>query len=261
MAWYEYLVLVLYIGTLTALFLYSLGQLQLTIVYLKKKKNKGVDRPQIKSWPVVTIQLPVYNEKYVVKRLIDAVCAIDYPPGKLEIQVLDDSTDVTTKLIRERVTHHQTNHIDIKHIQRQKRQGFKAGALAHGLDRARGEFIAIFDADFIPEKNFLKDTIPYFNGADIGMVQTRWGHLNREYSFFTKMQAFGLDAHFSVEQTGRNAQKSFINFNGTGGVWRKSCILDAGGWSAETLTEDLDLSYRAQLKGWRFKYLEHVESG
>lgn len=260
MAWYEYLILVLYISALLTLFLYSLGQLQLTIFYLKDKKNRKANKPHLGTWPPVTIQLPVYNEKYVVERLIDAVCSIDYPLDKLEIQILDDSTDVTSRLIQERVEFHLGNQIDIKHIQRADRHGFKAGALAHGLDQAKGEFVAIFDADFLPENNFLENTIPYFSNPEIGMVQTRWGHLNREYSFFTKMQAFGLDAHFSVEQSGRNAQNSFINFNGTGGVWRKTCIEQAGGWSAETLTEDLDLSYRAQLKGWRFKYLEHVET-
>ena len=260
MVWYEYLVMIVYISALLLLFLYSLGQLQLTISYLKHKQKDRDKTPIMESWPNVTIQLPVYNEKYVVERLIDAVCHIDYPVDKLEIQVLDDSTDITSALIDDQIQKFQAKNVNIKHVRRDNRDAFKAGALAYGLERATGEFIAIFDADFLPKPNFLKNTIPYFNGPNIGMVQTRWGHLNRDYSFFTKMQAFGLDAHFSVEQTGRNIQRSFINFNGTAGVWRKSCIVEAGGWSAQTLTEDLDLSYRAQLKGWEFKYLEHVET-
>lgn len=260
MAWYEYVVLILYIGALLYLFLYSLGQLQLTISYLKHKKKGQEVVPPMKYWPKVTIQLPIFNEKYVVERLIKAVCQIDYPLDKLEIQVLDDSTDITSSLISHQIQKFRAKKVDIKHIQRDNRHAFKAGALAHGLDQASGEFIAIFDADFLPGKDFLINTLPYFTHANIGMVQTRWGHINREYSFFTKMQAFGLDAHFSVEQTGRNIQHSFINFNGTGGIWRKSCIVEAGGWSAQTLTEDLDLSYRAQLNGWEFKYLEHIET-
>ncbi|RLD19703.1 MAG: histidine kinase [Bacteroidetes bacterium] len=260
MHWYEILVLIFYFLALGYLFLYSLGQLHLTLKYLKAKKTKSIKPPKLVEYPAVTIQLPVYNEKYVIKRLIDAVCRIDYPKNLLEIQVLDDSNDETTALAEERINHYKSQGIDIKLIQRPVRDNFKAGALAYGLDRAKGEFIAIFDADFLPPKDFLEKTIPYFAEKGIGMVQTRWGHINRDFSFFTKMQAFGLDAHFSVEQIGRNSVKSFINFNGTGGVWRKTCIETSGGWSADTLTEDLDLSYRAQLKGWQFKYLESVES-
>jgi cellulose synthase/poly-beta-1,6-N-acetylglucosamine synthase-like glycosyltransferase len=192
--------------------------------------------------------------------LIDAVCQINYPKNLLEIQVLDDSTDETTSLAEERISYYKSKGVDIKLIQRPERINFKAGALAYGLERAKGEFIAIFDADFLPANNFLEKTVPHFSDKKIGMVQTRWGHINRDFSFFTRMQAFGLDAHFSIEQTGRNSVHSFINFNGTAGIWRKTCIEDAGGWSADTLTEDLDLSYRAQIKGWQFKYLESVES-
>ena len=260
MYWYEFAVLIFYFIALGYLFLYSLGQLHLTIKYLKAKKSVPTTPPKLVDYPKVTIQLPVYNEKYVIKRLIDSVCQIDYPKGTLEIQVLDDSDDETTEFAIERISFYKKQGIDIKLVRRPERINFKAGALAYGLERASGELIAIFDADFLPTTDFLMKTVPHFANQKIGMVQTRWGHINRDFSFFTRMQAFGLDAHFSVEQTGRNSVHSFINFNGTGGVWRKSCIENSGGWSADTLTEDLDLSYRAQIKGWQFKYLESVES-
>ncbi len=260
MHWYEVVVLIFYFLALGYLFLYSLGQLHLTFKYLKARKSQIAEPGQLVDYPKVTIQLPVFNEKYVVQRLIDAVCKITYPKNLLEIQVLDDSTDETTELAQERISYYKNQGIDISLIKRPVRENFKAGALAYGLKKAKGEFLAIFDADFLPAENFLESTIPHFSDKNIGMVQTRWGHINRNYSFFTRMQAFGLDAHFSIEQTGRNSVQSFINFNGTGGVWRRSCIEDAGGWSADTLTEDLDLSYRAQIKGWRFKYLESIES-
>ena len=260
MHWYEIIVLVIYFIALGYLFLYSLGQLHLTIKYLKASKLATVIPDELVVHPNVTIQLPVFNEKYVIKRLIDSVCQINYPENLLEIQVLDDSTDETTELAEERIDHYKSQGIDIKLIRRPERNNFKAGALAYGLERAKGEFIALFVADLLPKKDFLQKTIPHFADNKIGMVQTRWGHINRDSSFFTKMQAFGLDAHFSVEQTGRNSVHSFINFNGTAGVWRKTCIEHAGGWSADTLTEDLDLSYRAQIKGWQFKYLESIES-
>lgn len=260
MYWYEFTVLIVYFLALGYLFLYSLGQLHLTFKYLKASKSTSVAPSKLVNYPKVTIQLPVFNEKYVIKRLIDAVCQIDYPQDSLEIQVLDDSTDETSTLAEERISYYISKGVDIKLIQRPDRINFKAGALAYGLERAKGEFIAIFDADFLPAANFLQKTVPHFSDKKIGMVQTRWGHINRDFSFFTRMQAFGLDAHFSVEQTGRNSVHSFINFNGTGGIWRKICIENSGGWSADTLTEDLDLSYRAQIKGWQFKYLEALES-
>jgi cellulose synthase/poly-beta-1,6-N-acetylglucosamine synthase-like glycosyltransferase len=208
--------------------------------------------------PTVTIQLPIYNEKYVVERLIDAVTMIDYPAEKLEIQILDDSTDETSGIIYQKLDWLKNSGLDIKHIHRSTRAGFKAGALDEGLRSAKGEFIAIFDSDFIPDKSFLQNTLPHFVDPAIGVVQTRWGHINKDYSLITRLQAFGLDAHFSIEQSARSQAGSFINFNGTCGIWRKKCIEDAGGWSADTLTEDLDLSYRAQLKGWKFTYLEDV---
>ncbi len=214
--------------------------------------------PREKYEPLVTVQLPIFNEKYVVERLLEATSQLNYPKEKLEIQLLDDSTDETTNIILKKIESLRPLGLDIKLIHRENRLGFKAGALDHGLHSAKGEFIVIFDADFIPQPDFLQHTLPYFSDPCIGVVQTRWGHLNRDYSLLTQLQAFGLDAHFSIEQTARNASGGFINFNGTCGVWRKQCILDAGGWKFDTLTEDLDLSYRAQLKGWKFRYLEDV---
>ncbi len=237
---------------------HSLFDAHLIYHYLRSqgKKNRAVYEEE--NTPFVTIQLPVYNEMFVVERLLDAVTAIDYPADKLEIQILDDSTDETSELIARTVALLQKKNITVRHIQRQNREGFKAGALKNGLSMAKGEYIAIFDSDFLPSKDFLKRTMPFFADSSIGMVQTKWGHINKNASLLTSLQAIALDGHFSIEQTGRNTGGYFINFNGTGGVWRKQCILDAGNWQADTLTEDLDLSYRAQLKGWKFLYLEDV---
>ncbi len=242
------------------LFIYSLVQLNLAIKYTKFKQAQK-RKPQLTDdqWPVVTVQLPVFNELYVVERLIEAICQFEYPAGKLEIQVLDDSTDESFDVAAKKIAEMQKLGIDIKHVKRPKREGYKAGALAYGLDICRGEFVAIFDADFIPRKDFLLQTIPHFFHSDkIGVVQTKWEHLNEEYSLLTRLQAFGLDAHFTVEQVGRNSGAHFINFNGTAGVWRKATIYDAGGWESDTITEDLDLSYRAQLRGWEFVYLPMI---
>jgi len=203
------------------------------------------------------VQLPVYNEVYVIERLIKAIVNLDYPKHLLEIQVLDDSTDETSRMIKKLLSEYQSE-VDIKQIRREQRKGFKAGALQNGLQLSKGDLIAIFDADFIPEKDFLIKTVVEFKNKKIGLVQARWGHINQDFSMLTKLQAFGLDAHFSIEQVGRSEAGSFINFNGTAGIWRKKCIIDSGGWSADTLTEDLDLSYRAQINGWEFKYLEEV---
>lgn len=204
------------------------------------------------------MQLPVFNELYVVERLIDSITNLDYPRDRFEIQVLDDSTDETSELINSKITHLKSRGFDASHIKRENRTEYKAGALANGLTSARGQFIAIFDADFLPAPDFLVKTIPHFQDARVGAVQTRWEHINENYSTLTQLQAFGLDAHFSIEQKGRDSGGCLINFNGTAGVFRKQCILDAGNWQQDTLTEDLDLSYRAQLKGWKFKYLETV---
>lgn len=210
--------------------------------------------------PFVTVQLPIYNEQYVVERLIDHVLRLDYPKDRLEVQVLDDSTDETVALVAEKVREGRARGIAVHHVRRATREGFKAGALRAGLASARGELIAVFDADFMPAPSFLRATVPHFDDPQVGMVQTRWGHTNRGASLLTRVQALLLDAHFEVDQRGRSEQRCFINFNGTAGVWRAAAIRDAGGWEDETLTEDLDLSYRAQLRGWRFVYLNDVES-
>lgn len=253
----------LYGIALLFLFCYGLMQVHLVYQYLKAKRSEREPRPRVPSvplsdCPMVTVQLPVYNEKYVMERLIDAVARFRYPKDRLEIQVLDDSTDETVEIVARKVEEWRRQGVNIVQIRRDNRQGYKAGALQEGLARAKGRLIAIFDADFQPEPDFLEKTIPAFDDARIGMVQTRWDHLNKRYSLLTHVQAFLLDAHFSIEQVARNACGYFINFSGTGGVWRRECIDDAGGWHSDTLTEDFDLSYRAQLKGWKFRYLENV---
>lgn len=259
-----YLIISLYTLALLLVFFYSLAQLNLLFNYLKYKK-KGTYGPLIdlskkELVPYVTIQLPIYNEAYVVERLLENIAFMEYPKDRLEIQVLDDSTDASVSKTASLIKGLQDKGLDIVHVRRTNREGYKAGALKEGLAIAKGNLIAIFDADFLPQKDWLLQTVPHFGSEDIGVVQTRWGHINRDYSILTRIQAFALDAHFTLEQVGRNAQGHFINFNGTAGIWRKECILDAGNWEGDTLTEDLDLSYRAQLKNWRFKYLEEVET-
>ena len=259
----EIILIILYAFFLLFIFAYSIMQLSLALAYSKQKKaiKKTSCSMEGKEWPRVTIQLPVYNELYGVERLLASIAKIDYDKSKLDIQLLDDSTDESFEVAAVKVKELQALGFDISHIQRPERKGYKAGALAYGMQRIKGEFIAIFDADFIPDHLFLRKTIPHFYASDeIGVVQTRWQHLNKNYSFLTKLQAFALDAHFTVEQVGRNSLGHFINFNGTAGVWRKTCIVDAGGWQSDTITEDLDLSYRAQMKGWKFTYLEDVLS-
>ncbi|MBE7640675.1 glycosyltransferase [Salegentibacter sp. BLCTC] len=257
-------IIIIYTLALLFIFFYSISQLQLLLNYLKaKKKVDASEKFNLKNpveTPFITIQLPLYNELYVVERLLKNIARIEYPVEKLEIQVLDDSTDESVQKIEALVKQLKETGLDIQHITRKDRSGFKAGALKEGLKIAKGEFIAIFDSDFLPNKDWLLQTVPYFKNPKIGVVQTRWGHINRDYSLLTKIQAFALDFHFILEQTGRNFGRHFINFNGTAGIWRKECILDAGNWSGDTLTEDLDLSYRAQLKNWEFKYLEDVET-
>ncbi|WP_405563062.1 cellulose synthase family protein [Polaribacter sp. Asnod6-C07] len=260
----EYIIIIIYSISLLLIFMYAIAQLNLLVNYLKNR-NKEDNSPKFdftnpEEIPFVTIQLPVYNELYVMERLLENIAKIDYPTEKLEIQVLDDSTDESVEMTAKLVADIQKKGLDIQHIRRSNRKGFKAGALKEGLEIAKGEYIAIFDADFLPKTDWLKQTVPYFKNPEIGVVQTRWGHINRDYSTLTKIQAFALDAHFTLEQVGRNSKGHFINFNGTAGIWRKETIYDAGNWEGDTLTEDLDLSYRAQLKNWKFKYLEKVET-
>lgn len=253
-----YIFVMLYGLSMLAILIYSLAQANLLFHFLRYQRSPPAPRAMAYDLPMVTVQLPIFNERYVVERLIDAVATLNYPANKLEIQVLDDSTDITRQLIQNKIKEYPQ--LNIQYVHREARQGFKAGALKEGLKMAKGEFVAVFDADFVPDPDFLMKTLPYFTQGRVGMVQTRWAHLNRDFSLLTKLQAFALDAHFFVEQVGRNRQGAFINFNGTGGIWRKECILDAGNWQDDTLTEDLDLSYRAQQKGWKFVYRPEIES-
>jgi cellulose synthase/poly-beta-1,6-N-acetylglucosamine synthase-like glycosyltransferase len=251
------LILNIYLIALLVVGLFSLESLYLSYKYWQRgKKIYSNISPDYE--PLVTVQLPIYNELYVAERLIQSVCEMDYPRDRIQIQVLDDSSDHTSQICQEQVTKFRNKGFDIELIQRKKRSGFKAGALKEGISSAKGELIAIFDADFLPNPDFLKNTVHLFTDTKVGMVQTRWDHLNEEYSMLTRAQAFGLAGHFIVEQNGRNSSGLFMNFNGTAGIWRKACIHDAGNWQADTLTEDLDLSYRAQIKGWRFVFLNEV---
>ncbi len=255
-----YTTITIYLICLSLIVIYSIGQLHLIFTFLRHQRQKE-DYPPFTDQdelPYVTVQLPIYNESYVIKRLLQAVTSLDYPSSAMEIQVLDDSDDETVDIIAIEVSRLSQQGINISHIRRPERNGFKAGALAYGLNSAKGEFIAIFDADFVPNSDFLRKLLPYFHSDKIGVVQARWEHLNRDYSIFTELQAFHLDAHFTIEQFSRDRGNLYLNFNGTAGIWRKQCIMDAGGWEYDTLTEDLDLSYRAQLKGWKFRYVDQV---
>jgi cellulose synthase/poly-beta-1,6-N-acetylglucosamine synthase-like glycosyltransferase len=250
---------VVYLLIITALFIYGVNFYYLTLVAWRARRAHP-QPPPMAEWPPATVQLPIYNERYVAERLIDAAANLDYPVDKLEIQVLDDSTDDTVELARQAAARARGRGINVQHLRRTERTGYKAGALADGLERATGEFIAIFDADFIPPPDFLRRTVPHFQrDARLAFAQTRWGHVNRDHSFLTLLQALSIDAHFVVEQFARARAGHWFNFNGTAGVWRRAALLDAGGWRADTLTEDLDISYRAFLRGWRALYLRDVE--
>ncbi|CAN5407099.1 glycosyltransferase [soil metagenome] len=261
----EGIILLTYIISLSILFIFGAHGFNMIWHYFKTYNKRTDDLSEeelvMTEFPIVTIQIPLFNERYVIKRLIDTVIRFDYPQDKIEFQILDDSTDDSTEIIKEIIKPHLENGFDITHIHRTNREGYKAGALKEGLKTAKGEYVAIFDADFIPRKKFLLRTLPYFKfDKMLGLVQTRWEHLNRDYSILTKTQAIALDGHFVIEQAVRNRAGYFINFNGTGGIWKKECILDAGNWETDTLTEDLDLSYRAQMRGWKFKYLVNFTS-
>lgn len=275
-SWLVASVLALYYGILVVLSLYGVHRMLLVVLFLRHRRHrrrrlrgaKGSvpelaesDLPPTlpPDLPAVTVQLPLFNEMYVARRLIDAVCALDYPAHLLEVQVLDDSTDETVVIVAEAVARQQRRGVDIHHLHRVDRVGYKAGALAAGTRRARGELLAVFDADFVPRADFLHRSVPHFADPEVGMVQARWEHINRDYSLLTRIQAIFLDGHFVVEHTARHSSGCFFNFNGTAGIWRRETIPDAGGWQHDTLTEDLDLSYRAQTAGWKFIYLpEHT---
>jgi cellulose synthase/poly-beta-1,6-N-acetylglucosamine synthase-like glycosyltransferase len=252
--------LLLYFSVLTLLFIYGANFLHLTWTALR---SANATPPAIVPgvWPRVCVQLPIYNEMYVSRRLIDATAALDYPASRIEIQVLDDSTDETSQIVAQAVEVWRRRGVDITHVRRGSRQGFKAGALAYGMEHTDAEYIAIFDADFIPEPDFLRRTVPVLY-ADEGLsfVQTRWGHTNRSHSLLTFLQSLSIDGHFAVEQYSRWKLGYFFNFNGTAGVWRRAAMIDAGGWHDETLTEDLDLSVRAFMRGWRAAYVRDIQS-
>jgi len=250
-------ILILYFFSFFFITLFSIGQLALLITFLVNRKKENPVNKTIQL-PLLTVQLPIYNERFVILRLLDSIEKLNYPKSKLEIQVLDDSTDDTTVITAKRIEELKALGFNIKHIRRSNRDGYKAGALQNGLINASGEYLAIFDADFMPHPDFLIDTLPYFVDQHTGMVQTRWGHLNSMQSLLTRAQETGLNSHFIIDQEGRNKGGYFINFNGTAGIWKKECIIDAGGWQTDTLTEDLDLSYRAQIKGWKFNYCPNI---
>jgi cellulose synthase/poly-beta-1,6-N-acetylglucosamine synthase-like glycosyltransferase len=249
---------ILYAVCLMLLGIYGFNNLLLTWLYLRHRHDAPSDPPPPADWPHVTVQLPIYNERHTVERLLDAAAALDYPRERLEIQVLDDSTDDTRGIVERALDRLRQQGVDAVHVTREERTGYKGGALAAGVATAKGEFLAVFDADFLPPRDFLRRVVPHFSDPAVGCVQTRWGHVNRDYSLFTRVQALGVDGHFVIEQTARSRAGLFLNFNGTAGVWRRACVADAGGWRGDTLTEDLDLSYRAQLSGWRIAYLPDV---
>ena len=258
MSEYQALVLTVYFGTVGILSLYGLHRYLILYLYYHNRRACPVPKGRFAELPAVTVQLPLYNELYVVDGLLDAVAALDYPRDRLEIQVLDDSTDETVELVAGKVAALRQSGLDIVHVRRPNRKGYKAGALAHGLPAAKGALIAIFDADFRPSPDLLMRTVHFFTDPQVGMVQTRWGHLNEDFSLLTQLQGMMIDGHLILEQTARNRTGRFCSFNGTAGIWRRACIEDAGGWQCDTLTEDLDLSYRAQLRGWRFVFLPEI---
>lgn len=253
-SWHD-TILIVYFALLALLSVYGLHRYKLMWLYWRHRRDAPVAAGRFPQAPHVTVQLPLFNEATVVERLLESVAQLSWPADKLEIQVLDDSTDETQELARRKVDELKARGLDISYLHRSDRTGFKAGALAAGMKRAKGEYIAIFDADFLPDPATLERTVDYFTDPKIGMVQVRWGHLNRDYSVLTRLQSMLLDGHFVIEHTARNRSGRHFNFNGTGGVWRRSAIESAGGWQHDTLTEDLDLSYRAQMKGWQFVYL------
>lgn len=256
---FDVAIMIPYFLVMTILAVYGIHRYALVYNYYKNRKRIAGPPPEISEWPRVTVQLPIYNEKYVIERLVEAIVAFDYPRDLLDIQVLDDSTDETQEVAANCVERYRQLDVPISYIHRDNREGFKAGALQEGLKTARGEFVAIFDADFIPPTDFLRRTVPYFIDQKLAMVQTRWSYINRHYSALTEVEAILLDGHFVIEHSSRFRTGLFFNFNGTAGIWRRIAIEDAGGWQHDTLTEDTDLSYRAQLRGWHFTYLPEID--
>jgi cellulose synthase/poly-beta-1,6-N-acetylglucosamine synthase-like glycosyltransferase len=258
MAWFDIATLALHFGLLSVLCLFGLHRLSIVIRWFFHRHHQVEIDQEFTDLPQITVQIPIYNEQYVAQRIIDAVAVLNYPADKLQLQIVDDSTDNTRDVIAQRIAYHNQRGIPMEHVLRSDRTGFKAGALKKAMENSSGEFIAIFDADFIPEPDILIKTIHHFTNEKVGMLQFRWEHLNRDNNQLTELQSVMLDAHFGLEQHVRAASNLFLNFNGTAGIWRKETIYDAGNWSADTLTEDLDLSYRAQLKGWKMQYVNQV---
>jgi cellulose synthase/poly-beta-1,6-N-acetylglucosamine synthase-like glycosyltransferase len=256
---FDLAVMLPYFFVMAILASYGIHRYALVYNFYKNRNRVAGPPPEISTWPRVTVQLPIYNERYVIERLIETVAQFDYPRDLLDIQVLDDSTDETQEVARNCVERYQALGLPISYLHRANREGFKAGALQEGLKSAAGEFIAIFDADFIPPPDFLRRTVPYFSDTRLAMAQTRWSYINRHYSPLTEVEAILLDGHFVVEHSARFRSGLFFNFNGTAGIWRRTAIDDAGGWQHDTLTEDTDLSYRAQLRGWHFIYLPEID--
>ena len=257
---FERLWLLLYFGVLVLLAVYGVHRLFIVFLYIRSRGRAPAPPEGVASRPFVTVQLPLYNEMYVAERLLDAAAKLDYPRDRFEIQVLDDSTDETREIVAAKVAELRAGGLRVANLHRTDRRGYKAGALAAGLRQARGEFICVFDADFVPPADMIRRALPYFRDERVGMVQARWVHLNRDYSLLSRAQAIQLDAHFTIEHAARNRSGRFFNFNGTAGIWRRSTIEDAGNWQHDTLTEDLDLSYRAQVRGWSFVYLDDLEA-
>jgi cellulose synthase/poly-beta-1,6-N-acetylglucosamine synthase-like glycosyltransferase len=256
----EFGILGLYFLTLVILAIMGIHRYLMVYLYFKHREKKAAPVPLPEQLPRVTIQLPIFNEMYVLDRLLESVVQIRYPRERLQIQVLDDSTDETTSIASRAVLHYRALGFDMEYLHRTDRTGYKAGALDAGLRSATGEFVLIFDADFVAPPDVLEKTIGHFQDPQVGMVQARWGHINRDYSLLTEVQSIMLDGHFIMEHGARSRSGRFFNFNGTAGVWRRAVIDDAGGWQHDTLTEDLDLSYRAQLRGWRFVYTPDLVS-
>ncbi len=257
---FDLMLLIPYFVVMVILAAYGLHRYALVYMYYKNRKNRTTEPPaRFAELPRVTVQLPIYNEQYVVERLVESICKLDYPKDKLDIQLLDDSTDETVAVAAAVVERYAALGHPITYIHRTNREGYKAGALQNGMLTAKGELIAIFDADFVPTEDWLMRVVHHFSDPGVGMVQTRWTHLNRDYSFLTQVEAILLDGHFILEHGGRSRSNVFFNFNGTAGMWRRQAIEDAGGWQHDTLTEDTDLSYRSQLKGWKFKYVQDIE--
>jgi cellulose synthase/poly-beta-1,6-N-acetylglucosamine synthase-like glycosyltransferase len=248
-------IIALYLIVLSILGIYGFHRSHLLFLYWKHRKDAPTPPEHFLELPHVTIQLPMFNEMYVAERLLEGVANIDYPKDRMEIQVLDDSTDETVEIAMKKSAELRERGYDVSYRHREDRHGYKAGALEEGLREAKGDFVMVFDADFVPTPSIVKDLIHHFTNPKVGMVQARWGHLNRDYSVLTRVQSMMLDGHFVIEHIARNRSGRFFNFNGTAGIWRRSTIIDAGGWQHDTLTEDMDLSFRAQLRGWEFIYV------